>query len=93
MATKSTYSKEELKILSNLKTYATIHNDNEAADFLDKLMCREKAWRKVAATFEDIDDCISEDFCKGCRWVVKEINRVYNEMWEILEGLKAEDKE
>lgn len=90
MATKSTYSTEELKILSNLMTYASVQNDKEATNFLQKLMCREKAWRKIAEAFENVDDVISEDFCKGCRWVVKEMNRIYNEMWKIMNDLEGE---
>ena len=74
---KYTITDEELKIWTRLETYATLENDKEAVNWLRKLVCREKSWRKLK---EAVEEEKNEDLKRIAQNIVDATEKVYDEM-------------
>lgn len=84
---KYTITEEELKIWAHLETNAELENDKEAVNWLRKLVCREKSWRKLK---EAVEEEKNEDLKRIAQSIVGATEKVYDEMLRIYGVLEDE---
>lgn len=86
---KYTITEEELKIWARLATYAELENDNEAIQWLKKLVSREKSWRKLKESVEGAEDGLQSK--KVAQDLINATEKAYDEMLRIFGVLEAEE--